>query len=155
MRGSEFFGLEFGSEFWFRVLVQSLVLSFGSEFQFIVLVQSFGSEFWFRVLVLSFGFEFWFRVWFKVWFRVFVYEICYGIGRGLVFVAANVQIFVLWAAFWTVLQGRIGQQLDMVFVETRLEKMDSIILKNWTVIGLKQCWKNGQHWEYFVARIIA
>ena len=63
----------------------------------------------------------------------------------LVFVAAKVQIFVLWAAFWTVLQGRLGQQLGMVFVETRLEKMDNIILKNWTVIGLKQCWKNGQH----------
>ena len=37
------------------------------------------------------------------------------------------QIFVLWAAFWTVLQGRFGQQLGMVFVDTRLE--NTVILE--------------------------
>ncbi|CAI8597079.1 unnamed protein product [Vicia faba] len=39
------------------------------------------------------------------------------------------EIFVLWAAFWAVLQDRFGQQLGMVFIDTRLKKMDSTTLK--------------------------
>ena len=44
----------------------------------------------------------------------------------LFFVAAKVQIFVLWAAFWTVLQGRLGQQLGMVLLKQGWRKWTTL-----------------------------